>query len=131
MPSPQSQWGTAQVTSLSKQWQLMLQWHLTTLHPQLSKTDALDTLMAVNKQLAEALAHIKKENEKLLTMVSQLTTYTTKPIQCKQSTPNSYCWTHGFVMCANHTSKTCNNKASGHKVEATKDNTMEGNLANK
>ena len=39
-----------------------------------------------NKQLAEALAHEPKENEKLLTMVSQLTNDTTKPKQCKQGT---------------------------------------------
>ena len=34
-------------------------------------------------------------------------------------------------MSANHNSKTCNSKAPGHKVEATNDNTMGGNLANK
>ena len=40
----------------------------------MSKTDALDTLMAINKQLSDALAHVTKENEKLLTMVCQMTT---------------------------------------------------------
>ena len=37
----------------------------------MSKTDALDALVAANKQLADALAHVTKENEKLLSMVSQ------------------------------------------------------------
>ena len=44
----------------------------------------------------------------------------------KKGSLYNYCWTHGFVMSANHTSKTCNNKAPGHKVEAMKDNTMWG-----
>ena len=82
----------------------------------MSKTDALDTLAAANKQLADALAHITKENEKLLNMVSQLTNDTAKPKQQKQGTLNNYCWTHSFVMSANHNSKMSNNKASGHKV---------------
>ena len=36
----------------------------------MSKIDALDTLVAVNKQSADALAHITKEKKKLLNMVS-------------------------------------------------------------
>ena len=67
----------------------------------MSKTDALDTLVVVNKQLANALAHVTKENEKLLKMVSQLTNDAIKPKQCKQGTPNNYCWTHSFIMSAN------------------------------
>ena len=97
----------------------------------MSKTDALDTLMAAKKQLVDVLAHVTKENEKLLNMVSQLTNNAQKPKQCKQRTPNNYCWTHGFIMSANHNSKMCNNKAPGHKVEATKASTMGGNSANK
>ena len=86
---------------------------------------ALDNLALVAIS-GDALAHVTKENEKLLNMVSQLTTYVPKPKQCKQGIPNSYCWTHGFVMSASHNSKTCNNKAFGQKVEATKYNTMGG-----
>ena len=44
----------------------------------LSKTDTINTLAAANKQLAEMLANIK-ENEKLLSMVNQLTTEATEP----------------------------------------------------
>ena len=38
-----------------------------------------------------------------------------------------YCWTHGLGKNRNHTSATCNNKAEGHKDEATADNMMGGN----
>ena len=44
----------------------------------MSKMDAIHTLVAANKQLAEALKHVTKENEKLLNMVSQLTSNATK-----------------------------------------------------
>ena len=93
----------------------------------MSKMDAIDTLDAASKQLAEALTNTIKESGKLLIMVSQLTTNATKPKPQKQCTPNSYCWTHSFVM----NIKTCNNKAPDHKNEVTKNNTMGGNLANK
>ena len=43
------------------------------------KTDAIETLVATNKQLAEALANITKENEKQSSMLDQLTKETTKP----------------------------------------------------
>ena len=47
----------------------------------MSNTDALDILVVANKQLAVALAHTTKENEKLLNMVSQLTNNAIKPKQ--------------------------------------------------
>ena len=97
----------------------------------MSKTDAINTLAAANKQLAEALAHATKQNEKLLTMVSQLTTNAMEAKPQKLGAPNSYCLTQGFVMGSNHDSKICHNKALGYKIEATKDNTMGGNMANK
>ena len=77
----------------------------------ITKTDALDAQVAANKQLAEAFAHITKQNEKLLAMVSQLTTQTMKPKPHKEGTQNSHCWSHSFVMSANHNSKMCSNKA--------------------
>ena len=90
----------------------------------MSKTDAINTVVVANNQLAEAFAHIRKENEKLLNMVCQLVTDAMKAKPHKQGTPNSYCWTHSFIMSVNHISKTCNNKAPGLKMEATKNNTM-------
>ena len=38
-----------------------------------------------------------------------------------------YCWTHGLGKMANHTSKTCNKPAAGHKTTATAHNCMGGN----
>ena len=64
-------------------------------------------------------------------MVSQLTNDVSKPKQCNKGTPNNYCWTHGFIISANHMSKTSKNKAQGNKIDATMDNIMEGNLVNK
>ena len=45
----------------------------------ISNTDAIDTLAATNKQLAKALANVMKENERLLSMMNQLTNKATKP----------------------------------------------------
>jgi len=38
-----------------------------------------------------------------------------------------YCWTHGLSSDKNHTSQTCNRKATGHQDSATLDNMMGGN----
>ena len=42
-----------------------------------------------------------------------------------------YCWTHGYRVRLGHDSRTCNNKAAGHKDEATRANTMNGCTDNK
>ena len=38
-----------------------------------------------------------------------------------------YCWTHGLSDNKDHTSRTCTNKATGHKEDATLNNMMGGN----
>jgi hypothetical protein len=48
----------------------------------------------------------------------------TKP---HDSAVRSYCWTHGIVLNAKHTSATCKRKATGHVDEATLNNKMGGN----
>ena len=45
--------------------------------------------------------------------------------------PNGYCWTHGYRVVRGHCSKTCTNKAEGHKDEATRQNPMGGSQRNK
>ena len=40
----------------------------------------------------------------------------------------SYCWSHGFLVNPTHTSCTCKYKKPGHKDEATRTNTMGGNM---
>ena len=39
---------------------------------------------------------------------------------------HGYCWSHGFMQNADHTSLTCRNKKEGHKDEATATNKMGG-----
>jgi hypothetical protein len=43
------------------------------------------------------------------------------------ATALSYCWTHGLVKNAEHTSATCKHKADGHQDTATANNKMGGN----
>ena len=45
--------------------------------------------------------------------------------------PGGYCWSHGYRLVPGHNSKTCTNKAHGHKDAATRTNTMKGSMANK
>eukprot|EP00980_Cylindrotheca_fusiformis_P022233 scaffold9146_cov105-Cylindrotheca_fusiformis.AAC.3 len=42
----------------------------------------------------------------------------------------NYCWTHGWRVGDTHTSATCENRAAGHQVAATRANTMGGSTAN-
>ena len=37
-----------------------------------------------------------------------------------------YCWSHGFLVRAEHTSATCNKQKEGHQVGATRGNIMGG-----
>ena len=39
---------------------------------------------------------------------------------------HSYCWSHGFIQNAAHTSLTCRNKKEGHKDDTTATNKMGG-----
>jgi hypothetical protein len=45
--------------------------------------------------------------------------------------PNGYCWTHGYRVKIGHTSATCNTRAEGHQVTATRRNPMGGSTDNK
>ncbi len=45
--------------------------------------------------------------------------------------PTGYCWTHGYHVQLGHSSATCTRRADGHKVAATRQNTMGGSTANK
>jgi hypothetical protein len=39
---------------------------------------------------------------------------------------SGYCWSHGYLVAANHTSATCTSKRPGHEDAATRDNNMGG-----
>jgi hypothetical protein len=44
----------------------------------------------------------------------------------KTNNGTSYCWTHGHTTNSSHISASCEKQADGHKVTATKTNTMGG-----
>jgi hypothetical protein len=44
---------------------------------------------------------------------------------------SNYCWTHGYKIARNHTSKNCMFPKTGHKKEATKSDNMGGSQNNK
>lgn len=43
--------------------------------------------------------------------------------------PNGYCWSHGFKVKTNHSSRTCNRPMVGHNRNATRMNILGGNTA--
>ena len=45
--------------------------------------------------------------------------------------PQGYCWSHGYRVLRNHNSTTCISRKDGHKVGATRANTMGGSADNK
>jgi hypothetical protein len=47
------------------------------------------------------------------------------------TSPNNYCWTHGYKFDNTHTSLSCNFPKQGHKREATRTDNMGGSQANK
>ena len=54
----------------------------------------------------------------------------TEPRTSRLYTNMNYCWTHGFDLHDLHTSSTCQNKAPGHKTDATVTNQMGGSTKN-
>ncbi len=49
----------------------------------------------------------------------------------RESDYGTYCWSHGYRVGRNHTSKTCTDKAVGHKDKATRKDPMGGSTLNK
>jgi hypothetical protein len=47
------------------------------------------------------------------------------------TSPNNYCWTHGYKTANTHTRLSCNFPKQGHKIEATRTDNMGGRQANK
>ncbi len=83
-------------------------------------------LTAANKKLADALARAKSTSPPMATPGAP------KPVRSTNTPfPGNYFWNHGQQCSQNHTSKTCGNKAAGHKDDVTAANTMGGSKANK
>ena len=115
---------------------------------QIAEEQANATILVNDKsQIYKMISQMQDEMKKLATTCTNLhnmhTTLSPTPnpngnrnARCNCKTPDNppwtrqntskYCWTHG--ACA-HDSTTCTCPASGHKKEATFDNTMGGSLA--
>ena len=76
---------------------------------------------AQQQKLQEIIAALTKEVADLKAASSTTTKKRQPPTD-----RGGYCWSHGFLVHPNHTSKTCRNKKPGHKDEATRSNTMGG-----
>ena len=91
-----------------------------------SDRQAFCKLVTTNSELADQLKVALGEITTLKTVVNQIKTKTLK----NPRKPNdNYCWTHGFRVADDHTSKTCKNPKPDHQQEATKTNQMGGSTA--
>ena len=59
-------------------------------------------------------------------LATLIATMKTQNIDRNNNSGTSYCWTHGHTTNSSHTSASCKKQADGHKVTATKTNTMGG-----
>jgi hypothetical protein len=87
---------------------------------------ALETM---TNMVANLTQQVKEKDDEIKKLKEALATakHNTNNNHCPNKKDNgSYCWTHGYLVAKNHTSVTCNAKATGHKDEATCDNNMGG-----
>jgi hypothetical protein len=87
---------------------------------------ALQQEMAEMKALIAALQHTLQPSHTL-----QPNPHT--PFQRRRTPLDSegYCWSHGYLVAANHNSKTCHTKKPGHNNEATWQNNLGGSQVGK
>ena len=87
-------------------------------------TKANATLVKTNAELTKALSKLD------ILLSNKATTNTPTTPDDKHSNKErkffneNYCWSHGYHVSNNHTSATCKNTKPGHKIEATRANTM-------
>jgi molecular chaperone GrpE (heat shock protein) len=108
------------------------------------KNETLEQLIKINemkemtlKSLMSQLAAEKETSSKLLAILSKAglktggnNSYGGGSGNASKYDPNGYCWSHGYKVTKNHTSKTCKTRKDGHKEEATRANTMGGSKDN-
>jgi hypothetical protein len=93
---------------------------------QAADQQAFCQLVTTNTDLAEQLKTAMND----ITSLKNLVLSRRPPHNGTPRKPNNnYCWTHGFRVASDHTSKTCKNPKNGHEKEATKDNLMGGSTA--
>jgi hypothetical protein len=94
-------------------------------------------LTATNKELIQQLATKDAEIATLQASCRSNNNTNTRPNDCTQNegrrryNNTNYCWTHGYDCAKNHTSQNCRFPNDGHKREATRDNILNGSVANK
>ena len=88
-----------------------------------TNSTALSSITSSVSDLQQQLADLKRENEQLRNKHNR------RPRTRRDN--GNYCWTHGYRVGNKHNSATCQNKAPGHKDNATRENTMGGSQANK
>jgi hypothetical protein len=91
-----------------------------------SDRQAFCQLVTTNSELADQLKLALGEITTLKSVVNQIKT---KTLNKPRKLNDNYCWTHGFRVADEHTSKTCKNPKPGHQQEATKTNQMGGSTA--
>jgi len=99
------------------------------------KNETIEKQIEMNNQkdkiissLTDSLKEEKATNNKLLALMGK-SLRNTQGSTSKRD-PKGYCWTHGYRVTKDHTSKTCQSRHDGHKEEATRYNTMGGNKLN-
>ena len=100
---------------------------LATAHQQESDISTISasqsTLSAQTEKFEKILTTITNRLESL----EQASKRSSKGSRPPRKDHGSYCWTHGYLVTKNHTSKTCRQRKPGHQEEATRDNNMGGN----
>ncbi len=92
----------------------------------LAPSSLVATPTAANKKLADGLAKAKSTSPPVAIPGAP------KPVRSTSMPfPGRSCWTHGHQCSQHQTSKTCGNKAEGHKDNATAANMMGDSKANK
>ena len=88
-----------------------------------TNSTALLSITSSVSDLQQQLANLKRENKQLHNKHNR------RPHTRRDN--GNYCWTHGYRVRNKHNSATSQNKAPGHKDNATCENTMDGSKANK
>jgi hypothetical protein len=88
------------------------------------------TLTEANARLAKQLEDNSNELRELNTLLKKERTER-RGQHSFNSSPNNYCWTHGYKVANTHTSLSYNFPKQGHTREATRADNMGGSQANK
>jgi hypothetical protein len=83
-----------------------------------------------NSRIVKQLEEISSKLRELKALLNQKRRGKRGPKSFNRSSSN-YCWNHGYNIGKKNTSLTCNTPTPSHKAEATRDDNMGGNQANK